>query len=142
MNGDDMGLVEQLSNNTANGGCTESIIDVRGGWQPRGEFNSGKLQAVCARHKINFRLVAKNSDSPVYSKGICTLVLGELFRKTKPGNRVFFADDQAVLMAIYYTTRTRYVDDQRRAWRRHACSAIAKRSFNLTTGDWQVGTTL
>lgn len=80
------------------------VLGASGGWQRRWGFNHYRLEAVCEKYKIRFRLVNPETKTSVESKSICIHVLAELHGKSEPKKRVFYTDDQPVLMAVYYST--------------------------------------
>ncbi|MDC0663570.1 hypothetical protein [Marinobacter sp. SS21] len=100
-----MDLIDELSKRVRVDEEAEEILEARGYWHRKSEFKRCRLQARCGKHFVNFRLVNNDDGKSVYSQGICTLVLKELFQITTPGKKVFYAEDQAILMALYYSTR-------------------------------------
>ncbi|MFL1453041.1 hypothetical protein ACJO5Y_01205 [Marinobacter sp. GN3S48] len=97
--------IKEISKCIVNKGCGNEVVGATGVWHARREFINYKLEAVCEREKVKFRLVNMDSYNKVYSNGILIDTLYKLNKLSNNKQRVFYSNDQPVLMAIYYSTK-------------------------------------
>lgn len=86
-------------------GAGDGVFSAKGVWHRQQEFRDYRLEAICDRHTVRFRLIREKSDNPIITKSILIESLGELSKKISKNNTVFYSMDEPVLMAIYYSTR-------------------------------------
>lgn len=86
-------------------GHNESVVSAKGIWHRQNEFRDYRLETVCEKHRIHFRLGSSGVGDFITTKGICIETLVELSNKSNIDNTVFYSMDEPVLMAIYYSTR-------------------------------------
>lgn len=97
--------IKEISKCIVNKEGGNEVVGANGAWQARREFINYKLEAVCEREKVRFRLVDMDSNNKVYANGILIDTLYKLNKLSNNKKRVFYSNDQPVLMAIYYSTK-------------------------------------
>ncbi|MDC0662669.1 hypothetical protein [Marinobacter sp. SS21] len=97
--------VRELRSHLRQRGGGYEVLATAGKWQPRQDYQSYRLEALCDKYRLKFRLVSQGSDHRVFSNGILMEQLLELNARSGARERVFHGNDQPVLMAIYYSTR-------------------------------------
>lgn len=97
--------IKETSRKVIESGAGNSILKAIGAWQSRREFINYRLEAVCGKDDVKFRLINIESDSKIYSDGILIVTLDRLNQVSNPEQRVFFSNDRTVLMAIYHSTK-------------------------------------
>ncbi|SDX40583.1 hypothetical protein [Marinobacter mobilis] len=97
--------IKKTSSRIGSEGCNQGVVSAKGTWHRQNEFREYRLETVCEKHKIRFRLGSSGLGNFIITNGICIETLVELSNKSNANNTVFYSVDEPVLMAIYYSTR-------------------------------------